>query len=99
MRISGEEIDRIYDIFRHLQLVSFYSTQLYNPDEEYRRGIVIAKGMRYDRSADEVYCNASTFNKWHKRIWDKRKKEIGHPSYLEILNDGSGWRIGFKARQ
>lgn len=94
--ITHETIEKIHAIFMHLQVCGQMPPQRYNPEEEYRTGILIANGLNYKGDAAEVYCNTIVFNKWHAKIWEKRKKEIPHPAYLELLDNGAGWRIGFK---
>lgn len=94
--ITHETLEKIHAIFMHLQTAGQTPPQIYNPDEEYRKGILIVKNLKQNGNVTEAYCNSDKFNKWHMKIWEKRKKEIPHHGYIEILPDGTGWRIGFK---
>lgn len=95
MSIDKETIDKIQSIFMHMQICGRDSVQTYDPSEEYRKHILIGKGKQNNMSAEEVYCNTEKFTAWHKRIWEKRKKEIPFTAYCEWMEEGKVWRVGF----
>lgn len=96
MRITKENIDTIHLIFSHMQVVSNYPTQAYDALQEYRQFIVIAKGLKADMSASEVYCHVTRLTPWQKKIFDKRKKEIPHTSFIEYYEKSGVYRVGFR---
>lgn len=93
--ITYETIKKIHAIFIHLQIGNS-STQRYDPLEEYRKHIVIAKELNNAMAATEIYCNTEKFTAWHKRIWTKRQKEISHTAFCEWMEEGKVWRVGFR---
>ncbi|WP_417365941.1 hypothetical protein [Flavobacterium beibuense] len=94
--ITKESIDKIQAIFMHLQLVDGRGVQKYDPLEEHRAGIVIAKELTYGQEAKEVYCHAAKITPWLKRIWDKRKKEIPYQAFEIYIPEAAVWRLGFR---
>lgn len=95
MRIEHEVIKKIEAIFYHMQLVNVGSVQQYNPDDEFRKGVIIGKIYRQDLSADMVYCHTAKLKPWNTRIFEKRKKEIPHRPILEHYPEHGVYRIGF----
>ena len=97
MRIEHEVIQKIEDLFGHMQLVSRGSVQQYNPEDEYRQRVVIGKIYRNDLSADMVYYHVAKLTPWHNRIFEKRKKEILYRPFLEHYPEHGVYRIGFSS--
>jgi hypothetical protein len=94
--ITWDSIQKIQSLFIHLQIGGSDSIQEYDPSDEYRKNRTIGKGLRINQSAGEVYCHTEKFTAWHKKIWEKRKKEIPHTAVLEFLEEEKVWKVGFR---
>lgn len=97
MAITWETLNKIEDIFGHMQLLDCRSVQVYDPLQELRPYCVFVKGFASDRSATEAFINfpADRIRIWHMRIWNKRKKQVPHQNYVTEFSGHNIIRFGF----
>lgn len=81
----------------HMQLLDTAPVQQYQPEDEYRKGVLIGKIYRHDLSADMVYCHVAKLTPWQNRIFEKRKKEIPYRPFLKHYPEHGVYRIGFSS--
>lgn len=96
--IPWETLNKIRAIFPHLQFMQSSATiQTYNPFHHQRCFVPIVPELNWKLEAEYVYINVpyEKVNKFKLRIWEKRKKEIKHDSYMIEFPEDNVVRFGF----
>lgn len=94
MPINKADIDKIHSILIQLQPKSLFSVQILKTGYEFRVGCMLSDKQNFDGTYNFVYFNIANFNNWHKRILEKRKKEISAQMTIDFFENIT--RITFK---
>jgi hypothetical protein len=94
MPINKEHIDKIYSILIQLQPKSLFSVQILKTGYDFRLNCMLSDKQNFDGTYNFVYFNIANFNNWHKRILEKRKKEVSAQMIIETFENIT--RITFK---
>ncbi|RWX03379.1 hypothetical protein [Flavobacterium cerinum] len=97
--MTENEIKLAERIFYHVIKANINPVQKYDPIDEFRPLMMIAKGLVYkdDNYCSEIYVNLHSLSDWQKKIFLKRSgKELPGRCYIEEYPDKKIVRIGFK---
>jgi hypothetical protein len=89
--ITSETLDKLYSVFKQMQIIHFTSVQMYDVTQEYRCYCIWGKGLAFNGNCKEAHLNfpLEKLNSWHLKVWNKRIKEIPHKCeiiYFETEN-------------
>lgn len=96
MPLTVKDIEIIHKICSQLQPRLLESLQVLGSNNEFRTSCLLTDKIYNNRTCDFVFINIPNFNNWHKKIIEKRKKEISAQTVIETFENNKITRITFK---
>jgi len=96
MPVNKQDILKIHSILSQLESKALECVQISKIEYQFRTGCLLTDFKNKDGSCNMIFFNLSKYNSWHKRILEKRQKEVSAKMSILTLETEKITRIIFK---